>query len=518
MSGGGVLQLIANDIGDPNSILYNNNSMDIITHKYREPIIFNSTNSFIIVRSCDIIKSIFFTFKMAPLPPGWIYKNKWINYAFESIELSIGGYSILKYNKYKERILKLIFPENNSVNGRHLNFDYTLEERRAKSLQTHEIMFEFNIKDIFSDGIPLISLAFSSVEVNFTLGSIENCVEYEGIDEDFNLFLILMRDYIIESKAQSLGIFLQADPRNIVAELNHQFNTIQYTLASIIINSNETCFNIGQLGRCSSAYIHITNEDGSEIPSQVLDSLRVVMSSIDRFNISGFQSRYHMPQILPYQTRDNSISQNLYYISYHSPTYGPQYSTDSVENVLNHNRIDNEKIIFTYANSVSLPLRIKINIMHRVKNVLRIADGVCDGYRYNYNESSIRIGTMPIPRQIIENGVEPITSIETVALPRPVSNNEPVYVFNTNSFIPSNTIINIQLNDNICVITLEPIEDNIDVVQCQKCRKICIMEAINEWFKTSKTCPHCRTESRGIIDFKCGKANLFSIISNILLI
>ena len=52
---------------------------------------------------------------------------------------------------------------------------------------------------------------------------------------------------------------------------------------------------------------------------------------------------------------------------------------------------------------------------------------------------------------------------------------------------------------------MEPIEANNDIVQCNQCRKICMMEAMNEWFKTSKTCPHCRASHNGA--FICGKAN-----------
>jgi hypothetical protein len=120
-------------------------------------------------------------------------------------------------------------------------------------------------------------------------------------------------------------------------------------MASVISNSTDTHFNIRQWGRCSSAYIHITNEDGSEIERQVLDRLRILMNGIERFNVSGYQSRHLMPSFLPYPTRDNSESQNLYYISYYSDTYG-EIPSDIIrrENGLNHNRIDSEQFIFSY--------------------------------------------------------------------------------------------------------------------------------------------------------------------------
>ena len=60
--------------------------------------------------------------------------------------------------------------------------------------------------------------------------------------------------------------------------------------------------------------------------------------------------------------------------------------------------------------------------------------------------------------------------------------------------------------DAVCVITLEPIGENVDIVRCVQCHKSCLMEAMNEWFKVSKTCPHCRAASRDYAIFFSGKS------------
>lgn len=493
MSGGAVLQLVANDIGDPdsNELLYNNSAMEIITYECAEPIRFDRTNSFIIVRSCDVIKSIYFTFKMAPLPVGWIYKNKWLNEAFERIELNIGGYSSVKYVKETERMLNLILPSNTAMN-KHLTFDYTLEERRTKSLQPHEVMFEFNIKDTFPTGLPLATLTYNDVRVNFTLGDFTDCIECDedGVPPNTPWHMITPEaNYLIDCKAQSVGLQLQPNPRSFLAETpNHIFNSIQHQMASITVDSNETHFNIQQMGRCSAMHIHITNADGSEIETPLLASLRVVMSGIDRFNISGFQSRHLMPSFLPYSTRDNTESQNLYCISYHSETYGvsngeiPRFR----ENSLNHSRIVSEQLKFTYNDSSTLPPRIKITIMHRIQNEFRIFNGTAQGFKYDYREPSISVVQEPVHRVV-----------------QPLQQFIPTVI---NTFQPDNDMDIFIPSDAMCVITLVKIGENADIVRCEQCHNSCLMEAMNEWFKVSKTCPHCRAASRDYAIFFSGKS------------
>ena len=487
MSAGGILQLVTIDIGEAN---INNNAMEIITYECAEPIRFDRTNSFIIVCSCDVIKSIYFTFKMAPLPVGWIYKNKWLNEAFERIELNIGGYSSVKYVKETERMLNLILPSNTAMN-KHLTFDYTLEERRTKSLQPHEVMFEFNIKDTFPTGLPLATLTYD-VRVNFTLGDFTNCIECDedGVPPNTPWHMITPEaNYLIDCKAQSVGLQLQLNPRSFLAETpNHIFNSIQRQMASITVDSNETYFSIQQLGRCSAMHIHITNADGSEIERPVLDSLQVVMNGIERFNISGFQSRHFMSSFLPYSTRDNTESQNLYCISYHSETYGvsdgeiPRFR----ENSLNHSRIDSEQLIFTYNDSSTLPARIKITIMHRVQNEFRIFNGTAQGFSYDYREPSISVA-----QEHVHRVVQPLQQFIPTVI---------------NTFQPDNDMLLIIPPDAVCVITLEPIGENVDIVRCVQCHKSCLMEAMNEWFKVSKTCPHCRAASRDYAIFFSGKS------------
>ena len=514
MSGGGALiQLVA--IGPHDQPI--NNALDIMTHTINTPIQFGQSNRFTISRSCDIIKSIYFKFKMAPLPVGWIYKNRWAEKAFENIELSIGGHVVLKYTKEKQKIFNLIFPPKNT--NRHMNFDYTLEERRNLSLQPHETIFELDIQEIFGNGIPVVAMSFHDIQVNFTLGDFEDCIEIDRTI--FNETSVLGNiapplnpnlNYILECLPQSIGLFLDTEPRRTLVQTVSRFITKNYQIASTIVDSSETSFNINQDGICSAAYIHITNEDGTEIPNQIIDNLKVLLNTSDRFNISGFQSRHQMPSLLPHPTIDNNTSQNLYYISYNSDTYiqstetlitelQTQAQTQRNENGLNLNRIDSYKFNFRYNNTIPLPPRIKISVIHQNQNIFTVQNGM-GGYRVLPGESRImtesesQAETEQRQREFLRNNPSsrPIFAPRLPSAPR-------IYL----SFIPCDTLINISPDNNSCVITMEPIEPNNDIVQCNQCRKICIMEAMNEWFKTSKTCPHCRASHNGA--FICGKAN-----------
>jgi hypothetical protein len=97
-----------------------------------------------------------------------------------------------------------------------------------------------------------------------------------------------------------------------------------------------------------------------------------------------------------------------------------------------------------------------------------------------------------------------------VPVPAPVSVPAPVpTVISTTAvsiytFMPCDTPIPIWPDDNMCIITLEPILENADVVQCQRCKKLCLLEAMNEWFKVAKNCPHCRAPSDRV-EFIVGK-------------
>ena len=72
--------------------------------------------------------------------------------------------------------MNLIFPDDMRANSEHLTFDYSLTERMGLSLEPHETMFEFDIKDVFGEnGIPLIALNHEAVSVNFTLGDFTDC-------------------------------------------------------------------------------------------------------------------------------------------------------------------------------------------------------------------------------------------------------------------------------------------------------------------------------------------------------
>jgi len=500
----GALMQVVGNAGIPHR-LHNNSAMNIISHDCTfRPIRFSTNNSFAITRSCDVIKSIFFKFKMAALPVGWVYKNKWTSRAFESIELKIGGQSVLKYDKERMRLMNLIFPDDMRANSRHLTFDYSLSERMDISLEPHETMFEFDIKDVFGEnGIPMIALRYSDVNVNFTLENFADCVESYGGDDV--PALPATDNYIIECVPQSVGIFMDSEPRRALAQMDHAINIIHYQVGTIIVNNDETCFRMGEDGICSSEYLHITNEDGSEIDGQVLDFIEIYLNRQSRFNLSGFQSRHFMADYLPHPVRDNSTSQNLYYIS-HSPP--PQFSTIPLGPLptasvfgLNLDRIDNHYMILTYN---PLPPRIKITIMRRVHNVFRIGNGT-SGYGDEYRDwLDIRTAN----RREVRNEVPvpvPAPSVAVIS-----ANAISIYA---NTFVSCDTIIPIPLDDNMCVITLEPILENTDVVQCQQCKKLCLLEAMNEWFKIEKFCPHCRAHSDRV-EFIVGKGKGVSPLSN----
>ena len=502
---GAITQLVSSNTGHPNPNF--ESVMDIITHSC-ETIRFNQTNRFTISRQCDVIKSIYLKFKMAPLPVGYIYKNCWTLNAFNSIELRIGGMVIWKTNKEKEKMLQLILPQPN----RELSFDYNIEERRHKSLYVHETIFELNIKEIFGDtGLPIVGLQFHSIDINLTLSSFENC-----IDDIRHLYFLeeppinLSTNYMLECLPQSFGLFLDTPSRNRLSTINQSTFTKNYDIATNVFNSNINNISIDQDGVCTSAYIHITNEDGSEINNQVLDNVKVLLNGNERYNISGFQAKYQMRTLIPHPTRDNNISHNLYYISYNSTYPINQFIESGYENGygsgLNTSRIDSYKFIFTYSDIIQ-PQNFKISVIHRSQNTFRINGGM-GGYRYTHNNSRI-LDTNDLMAEIQQQQQQQQQQIQatinspnyTPAIFTPRSHNSPI-------FLPSDQIINIS-NDVSCVITMEPIIENTDIVKCSQCNQICMMEALNEWFKISKTCPHCRASQSNIM-FVCAKAHVNS--------
>ena len=394
--------------------------------------------------------------------------------------------------------MNLIFPDDMRANSEHLTFDYSLTERMGISLEPHETMFEFDIKDVFNtNGIPLIALHHEAVSVNFTLGDFTDCVEsYEGDDVP-----LPATNYILECVPQSVGIWMDLDTRRALAQMDHTINTIHYQVGTIVVNSQETCFKMGENGICSSEYLHITNEDGSEIDRQVLDSIKIELNRESRFEISGFQSRHFMADYLPHPVRDNSTSQNLYYIAYNPP---PQFSTLSLEPLasdtvfgLNLNRIDTFNMILTY--NPYVPPRIKITIMRRIHNVFIIGNGTSNYVAECRNRLDIRTANR---RSVVHNQVPMPITVPSVAVPMVISANR----ISIHTFMPCDTPIPISPSpyDNICVITLELILENADVVQCQQCKKLSMLTAMNEWFKVTKNCPHCRADSDRV-EFKCGK-------------
>ena len=496
---GALIQLVSNN--QPNNPNFNN-AMNIISHSC-ENVCFGQSNSFIVRRECDVIKSIYFKFKMAPLPIGFVYKRCWTSDAFEQIELSIGGVSIWKTNKDKERMLNLILPKNTN---KDLIFDYGYDERCLKSYKVHETIFELDIKELFGDaGIPLVSLQYSEVKVSFTLGNFMNCIEIDR--NSHNLFLDPNINYILECLPQSIGLYLDTDIRRSVEENNYNICKKKYDIATTIRIPNENSIHINQRGVCSVAYVHVTNEDGTEIPTQVLDSIKVQLNNTERINLSGFQSRHQMLTLLPHATRDNNISQNLYYISYYSNAYEDRSEDRSVsirpqtnifENGLNTSQIDSYRLDLTYSPHVIIPERLKISVLHRTQNKLQISEGRLF-QRYFYEEPVIRSDAQ------LHNPFNPFRTNQVIMNPviiNPITN--PII---ESIFTPSELIINI-LSDNMsCVITLEPIVENENIVQCRQCMKICNMTALNEWFNLSKTCPLCRASSYEY-DFLCGKAHI----------
>ncbi len=79
------------------------------------------------------------------------------------------------------------------------------------------------------------------------------------------------------------------------------------------------------------------------------------------------------------------------------------------------------------------------------------------------------------------------------------------------SFLACDTVIPLPSDANVCVITLEPLHDDTDVVQCSQCQKVCLLEAMKEWFKIQKSCPHCRAHSDRV-QFITGKCRAYDTV------
>ena len=44
-----------------------------------------------------------------------------------------------------------------------------------------------------------------------------------------------------------------------------------------------------------------------------------------------------------------------------------------------------------------------------------------------------------------------------------------------------------------CVITLETIQNDSEICKCDVCSALMLFDSLEEWLKTSNTCPHCRS-------------------------
>lgn len=65
-------------------------------------------------------------------------------------------------------------------------------------------------------------------------------------------------------------------------------------------------------------------------------------------------------------------------------------------------------------------------------------------------------------------------------------------------------IINVNKYE-ICIISLEKIKNNENIVKCNQCSKIIRFELMQEWFNRTKNCPHCRGTFPNTT-FLCGKS------------
>jgi hypothetical protein len=232
---------------------------------------------------------------------------------------------------------------------------------------------------------------------------------------------------------------------------------------------------------CSAAYIWITDEHDAELPSQIVDNIKVLFNGNTRHDFTGHQSRFIVRDELPHQTLPNTKSQNLYNISY----FSGRVEENGIEQGANFSRLDNYSIKFNF--SQAAPPRIKIHMIHRAQNTMRVMHGMAG---LVFMLESFRISFQPVERPsrpLLSDYVKP-------------------------EFQNTDQLIDVQEDDKTCLITYQDFEEGDIVQQCLNCKKVMTSSHLDTWYshpdrRKDQKCIHCR-QPYNANTFRKGKVHL----------
>lgn len=326
---------------------------------------FNKSCSVVIPKLGDNLIGLYLTLTMKELPDGLRYKRNWILHAIKNVSLSMNNKEVFNATKEWLNMQNLIF--NTNVNNNKLLFNYDDATRTELSKNEHTIVFEpFNLKDLICSyyGITLLNMRSCDIEIKIDFGSFNDCIEqYKDIslqkETSFN-------HYIITSYLNCYYQYLDTSERRMIAA--NTSNTIikQFKNNSVTVTNKNKKFKVEGSSLCSAAYIHITDLQGNEIPKQVIKYIKIYLNGVVLQKINGYNSKYLINKDLPHDTKSNDISENLYYISY----FNGKKTKIGVEHGLNFSRIDTICLEFTYENWMPYDMQFKLNISHRINNML----------------------------------------------------------------------------------------------------------------------------------------------------
>ena len=340
----------------------------------------------------DVLKSVHFRIKAAALPPGWVYKNQWVDRAFKSLTLESRSIPFIQTTQTQLRMRRLIWP----LPDKNMSFDFTLEERRAKSLAPHETIYEFEaIREA-----TIISNYLGMSRLIVTLNSVYDCIEADPgfcptppIPADYNPIIEFDPYYTQLIVNNSALPCLTDEYRSKNLNKKNRDSVVYQSCDTTLVLAPQETFSINQRGHCTVVYMYVTAADGGEIPYQAINSIRVNAHGVNLYELSGFQARHMTRQLLPHASVSNDRSHNMYYLPYCS-----QFA-DIDDGFLNLNIITNYRVIIKCAESI-INTEVKITFMHRIHKSL---DSTWEGIA-----TLTGVGVEPIAAG---DGVEPTMTI-----------------------------------------------------------------------------------------------------------
>lgn len=440
----------------------------------------NTGSMFTVARNGDCITKLNLHLKVGPAPDGFRWKRCWPLHFVKSLKLEIGGQEMWQTNSEALQMKYLIdglrvahswatqnTPLEMLQTPPECIFDYDEEERNRLSTESHEILFEPICLDeiIHNDyKIPLLNLAFHEVKLRLQTSEIEKCLEPiwpSVLPNDVDIILE-------KCSFKGLYTFLETEERRALAQQQIQTQTKHFKHSAEVFtkpqDNQELLIRIEDaFSICSAAYMWITDEHGNEIPAQVMNRMRIMFNGQQREELTGFQSRTAVRQLLPHPTLPNTKSQNLYYISY----YSGRREENGVEQGTNFSRIDSYALKLYFGPHA--PQRMKIHMIHRIQNTLHILNGLSGlmwrGGQYIVTERNVE-------RNILQS------------TPRM-------------EFVFENTDQAIHISEGgekACMITYEEFKQGDIVQQCLACKKIFFSETLDKWLSTRNICKcvHCQ--------------------------